>query len=90
VDRLGIDPDDTAIVTAVINLGQQMGIRVVAEGVETERQLHLLTDLGCHYAQGHLIAAASAAEDIQPLLSRSLISGSAAGDLAGPVHRPPR
>ncbi|MGZ6780809.1 MAG: EAL domain-containing protein, partial [Mycobacterium sp.] len=54
VDRLGRDPTDTAIVTAVVTLGHTIGVRVVAEGVETERQRDL-TELGCDYAQGHLI-----------------------------------
>ena len=68
VDRLGSDTDDTAIVTAVINLGHALGLRVVAEGVETERQRGLLTDLGCDYAQGHLIAPALPAEELAMLL----------------------
>ena len=82
VDRLGIDPDDTAIVTAVINLGQQMGIRVIAEGVETGRQLDLLTDLGCHYAQGYHIAAACAADEIYPMIVHPSGGATAPGEPA--------
>ena len=56
VDGLGDDPDDTAIATAIINLARSMGLRVVAEGVETRRQLDELRRLGCDGAQGYLFA----------------------------------
>ena len=56
VDGLGEDPDDTAIVTAIISLGRALGLRVVAEGVETRRQLDELRRLGCDRAQGFLFA----------------------------------
>jgi diguanylate cyclase (GGDEF)-like protein/PAS domain S-box-containing protein len=56
VDGLGDDPEDTAIVTAIISLGRALGLRVVAEGVETRRQLDELRRLGCDRAQGFLFA----------------------------------
>jgi len=56
VDGLGDDPEDTAIVTAIISLGRALGLRVVAEGVETERQLAELRRLGCDRAQGFMFA----------------------------------
>ena len=56
VDGLGDDPDDTAIVTAIISLGRALGLRVVAEGVETRRQLDELRGSGCDRAQGFLFA----------------------------------
>ena len=56
VDGLGHDPDDTAIVTAIISLGRALGLRLVAEGVETPRQLAELRRLGCDRAQGYLFA----------------------------------
>ena len=71
VDRLGTDAHDTAIVTAVINLGHTIGVRIVAEGVETEGQRGLLTDLGCDYAQGYLISRALPADDLVGLLASS-------------------
>lgn len=48
------DAFDTAIVCAVIELGRNLGMRVVAEGVETAGQARFLRDRGCEYAQGFL------------------------------------
>jgi diguanylate cyclase (GGDEF)-like protein/PAS domain S-box-containing protein len=47
------DPDDEAIVIGVIGLGQAFGLRVVAEGVETERHAQHLVKLGCKIVQGY-------------------------------------
>lgn len=54
-DGLGLDENDTAIVKATIALAHSLGIRVVAEGVETETQLELLHELGCDTVQGYLL-----------------------------------
>jgi diguanylate cyclase (GGDEF)-like protein len=54
VDGLGTEPEDTFVVRAVLNLAHNLGLRTVAEGVETETQLRLLADLGCDGAQGWL------------------------------------
>ena len=50
------DPDDRTIITAVTSMAHQMGIRTVAEGVETEEQLSFLRDTGCDEAQGFLFS----------------------------------
>jgi diguanylate cyclase (GGDEF)-like protein len=52
-----VDEDDNAavIVRSTIDLGRNLGLRVVAEGVETEATLELLSDLGCDVAQGYYI-----------------------------------
>jgi diguanylate cyclase (GGDEF)-like protein len=52
VDGLGDDPEDSAIVAAVVNLAHTLDLRVVAEGVETEAQSLHLRKLGCDAAQG--------------------------------------
>ena len=54
VNGLGIDPDDSTIVEAVVNLGHSLGLSVVAEGVETPLQLSRLREIGCDRGQGYL------------------------------------
>ncbi|MGY2162470.1 EAL domain-containing protein [Pseudomonas tolaasii] len=49
------DSDDAAIVSAIVALGQALGLRIVAEGVETNVQQHFLTRLGCNSLQGYLL-----------------------------------
>jgi diguanylate cyclase (GGDEF)-like protein len=54
VDGMGRNPQDAAIVVAVVDLAHALGLAVVAEGVETEQQRDQLRLLGCDYAQGFL------------------------------------
>ncbi len=54
VDGLGTETDDTALVTATVSLAHALGLRAIAEGVETPTQLAELRTLGCEYGQGYL------------------------------------
>lgn len=56
IHDLTIDSNDTAIVDAIIAMGEGLHLTVVAEGVETEAQLNYLRSSGCHIAQGYLLA----------------------------------
>ncbi|SEW24444.1 bifunctional diguanylate cyclase/phosphodiesterase [Luteibacter sp. 329MFSha] len=49
--------DDEAIVAAIIGLGKTLGLKIVAEGVETIEQQELLTRLGCNALQGYLLGS---------------------------------
>jgi len=51
-----IDPDDATIVRSTVDLAHNLGLAVVAEGVETEEILAAIRDSGCDLAQGHLIS----------------------------------
>ena len=52
VKNLGKDIEDTAIVRMIIDLAHTVGMKVVAEGVESAEQARLLRELGCDLAQG--------------------------------------
>ena len=54
----------TPIAAMVIQLGKQLGMRVLAEGVEDWMQLQTLVDLGCHEAQGLVYSPAMALPDL--------------------------
>jgi diguanylate cyclase (GGDEF)-like protein/PAS domain S-box-containing protein len=56
VARLGLEPRDREIVTAVNAMAQALGMTVVAEGVETPEQLDILRSIECQEAQGYLFA----------------------------------
>jgi diguanylate cyclase len=62
VADLGVSGDAMAVVDAVIRLAHALGLRVVAEGVETERQCEILATLGCDEFQGYLFARPMDAE----------------------------
>ena len=75
IDRLKIDKsfvqseDDAAIVKAVITLGSSLGMKVVAEGVETAAQLAMLREAGCDQVQGYLFATPMPAQDVPAFIT---------------------
>jgi diguanylate cyclase (GGDEF)-like protein/PAS domain S-box-containing protein len=64
------DPEDATLVRTIIELGRNLGLEVIAEGVETEAQLEFLRASGCHYGQGLLFGAPmSAAEMLERMVA---------------------
>ena len=62
------DPDTWAFAHAIVALGQTLGLRIVAEGIEEPAQLERLRDLGCEFGQGFLFARPVSAEHLARLL----------------------
>jgi diguanylate cyclase (GGDEF)-like protein/PAS domain S-box-containing protein len=70
------DPEDRAIVEAVIGMARSLGLRTVAEGVETHEQLAYLREHRCDEFQGYLFSRPASAEEIENLLAVSSPAGS--------------
>jgi diguanylate cyclase (GGDEF)-like protein len=64
VRDLDRDANDLAIVSAILGLAKELGLKVVAEGVETERQLAILAGKGCDLIQGYLLGRPISAEQM--------------------------
>ena len=67
VDRMGEADSDMEIVKTIVRLAKNLGLSIIAEGVETKEQLNQLIELGCEEAQGYLFARPldrSAAEEL--------------------------
>ena len=62
------DPNDAAIVRAIVTLGHALELQVVAEGVETPEQLEYLSSLDCDVVQGFLFSKSLPTEDFEKLL----------------------
>ncbi|MEW5788918.1 MAG: EAL domain-containing protein [Pseudomonadota bacterium] len=62
------DPEDAAIVRSTISLAHNLGMRVLAEGVETEPQLRFMARYGCDQVQGYLLGRPANPEDVETLV----------------------
>jgi diguanylate cyclase (GGDEF)-like protein len=82
VSELGTNPDDLAIVRAIIALAEAFGLQLVAEGVETELAARTLLQHGCRRAQGFLLSPPLSGADLGALMARGRVSTqfSAAGE----------
>ncbi len=73
VRDLGVTPQSSAVVTAIIALARSLGLRVVAEGVETLRQMEVLHRLGCGLMQGFLFSRAVPPQELQRWLEQTVL-----------------
>ncbi|MEL6235071.1 MAG: EAL domain-containing protein [Pseudomonadota bacterium] len=67
-----------SLIRSLVEIGRTLGVRVLAEGVESERHVELLREVGCNFAQGHLFSAPISAEAFTPFLQRMAVEGAGA------------
>jgi diguanylate cyclase (GGDEF)-like protein/PAS domain S-box-containing protein len=68
VRNLATDHSDLALSEAIIVMAHKLGLKVIAEGVETAEQRDLLAAAGCDYAQGYMFSRAMSPEEFEALL----------------------
>jgi diguanylate cyclase (GGDEF)-like protein/PAS domain S-box-containing protein len=73
VRAIGTEREDTAIVAAVLALAKNLGLSVVAEGVETDQQLAVLVQLQCPYVQGYLFSRPRPIDEAADLVEASTL-----------------
>jgi predicted signal transduction protein with EAL and GGDEF domain/DNA-binding response OmpR family regulator len=103
VRDLGLTPQSSAVVTAIIALARSLGLRVVAEGVENLRQMEVLHRLGCGVMQGFLFSRPIPADAVATWLEQTVLprkapwigqavamesAGAAAARVSGAGQRP--
>jgi len=71
VARIGLDRRQTAIAGSIIRLGEDLGLTVIAEGIETDDQIAQLLALGCGFGQGFRLARPVPPEELRPMLART-------------------
>ncbi len=74
VRDITVDPNDTAIVVAIINMAKSLELQTIAEGVETAGQLALLKAKGCQVGQGFFFSTPLMPQELYPLLRVNYIS----------------
>jgi EAL domain-containing protein (putative c-di-GMP-specific phosphodiesterase class I) len=94
IDRLKLDQSlicqmttnkkGAIVMRSMVSLGEELGLDVIAEGVETEQELRMLTDMGCPRAQGYLLGRPMPAKQAQVALQRPW------GNRPAPAVRPAR
>ena len=71
VKNITLGSDDLIITKTIIVMAQSLGLKVIAEGIETAEQKEILTQAGCEFGQGYFLAKPLAASDVEALLSLS-------------------
>jgi EAL domain-containing protein (putative c-di-GMP-specific phosphodiesterase class I) len=69
VERMGDEDEGTGIVQTISTMAHQLGMDVVAEGVESSRQLHQLREIGCNYGQGYHFSKPIPGEAVEAVLA---------------------
>jgi len=71
VRDITVDPNDTAIVVAIINMARSLDLETIAEGVETTGQLALLRSKGCRAGQGFYFSPPTSPENLLDMLRQN-------------------
>ncbi|MFI0485188.1 putative bifunctional diguanylate cyclase/phosphodiesterase [Actinomadura sp. 9N215] len=85
VAGLGSDETLTLLTRTIVRLGSDLGLTVVAEGIERPEQLELLREMGCPRGQGFLVARPMAAERVESLVRTNLEGRTLSGDVPLPL-----
>jgi diguanylate cyclase (GGDEF)-like protein/PAS domain S-box-containing protein len=88
VAGLGQDDTLTLLTRTVVQVGRELGRRVIAEGIEQPRQLSALRDMGCDYGQGFLVARPMAAPGVEALIRTSGEASGQPGQHEPTQHEP--
>ncbi len=75
VERVDKGEDNYALAQAIFSLGKSLRLIVIAEGIETTAQLHLLRELGCDWAQGYYFAQPMSNDELQQLVTDNRNAG---------------
>jgi predicted signal transduction protein with EAL and GGDEF domain len=70
IHRMTLDKKSAAIRRLIVSLGAELDMEVIAEGVETEEHLKILTDLGCLQVQGYLLGRPMPAKQVRGVLGK--------------------
>jgi diguanylate cyclase (GGDEF)-like protein/PAS domain S-box-containing protein len=79
ISHLTNDPEDEAIVEAILAMARRLGLNVLAEGVETAEQLDFLAQRECGHVQGYYLGRPMPADDIVPFILNPSIVNTPAG-----------
>ncbi|WP_432460013.1 MULTISPECIES: EAL domain-containing protein [unclassified Agarivorans] len=86
IKNLSLESDDLSVCKAIIVMAHKLGIKVIAEGIETENQYQLLANEGCDYAQGYWFSKPLSQESFELLLKSSSRVLPLASESYGLVH----
>jgi len=88
VSGLGQDPVLTMLTKTIVQVGRDLGMQVVAEGIEQPRQLAELREMGCGFGQGFLVARPMAAPGVEALIRTGVAEPGAGGTGKGGTPAP--
>jgi EAL domain-containing protein (putative c-di-GMP-specific phosphodiesterase class I) len=75
VERIGQNAEDEVLISGIVHVASGLGLRVLAEGVETSKQLAWVKSLGCELAQGHYFSEPLSSEAAEELLATYVSRG---------------